>query len=114
LSRIVPELTNSSSPSRQRHLKPYGYLPYTGVAKAANHQVADVKKKIQEAQTFPAENQKLIYSGQLVSSPGIRATLMRFTGKILNDTATVASLNIKEKDFIVCMVSKVSLGMLFF
>ncbi|KAK1923025.1 putative uv excision repair protein rhp23 [Papiliotrema laurentii] len=51
--------------------------------------VGEIKKKIQESQTFPAENQKLIYSG-----------------KILNDTATVGSLNIKEKDFIVVMVSK--------
>ncbi|WVW80925.1 UV excision repair protein Rad23 [Kwoniella bestiolae CBS 10118] len=51
--------------------------------------VGDLKKKIQETQTFPAENQKLIYSG-----------------KILNDTATVESLKIKEKDFLVVMVSK--------
>jgi hypothetical protein len=26
--------------------------------------VTDLKKKIQESQTFPVENQKLIYSGQ--------------------------------------------------
>ncbi|WWC92221.1 UV excision repair protein Rad23 [Kwoniella dendrophila CBS 6074] len=51
--------------------------------------VGDLKKKIQETQTFPAENQKLIYSG-----------------KILNDAATVESLKIKEKDFLVVMVSK--------
>nr|XP_018259681.1 UV excision repair protein Rad23 [Kwoniella dejecticola CBS 10117]OBR81839.1 UV excision repair protein Rad23 [Kwoniella dejecticola CBS 10117] len=53
------------------------------------NQVGDLKKKIQETQTFPAENQKLIYSG-----------------KILNDAATVESLKIKEKDFLVVMVSK--------
>ncbi|KAK8850442.1 UV excision repair protein Rad23 [Kwoniella newhampshirensis] len=51
--------------------------------------VGDLKKKIQETQTFPAENQKLIYSG-----------------KILNDAATVESLKIKEKDFLVVMVAK--------
>ncbi|WVQ70571.1 UV excision repair protein Rad23 [Cryptococcus sp. DSM 104548] len=51
--------------------------------------VADLKKKIQESQTFPAENQKLIYSG-----------------KILNDSSSVESLNIKEKDFLVVMVSR--------
>ena len=34
------------------------------------------------------------------------------TGKILADTATVGSLNIKEKDFLVVMVSKVSLSLL--
>ncbi|KAK4686331.1 UV excision repair protein RAD23, partial [Tremellales sp. Uapishka_1] len=52
--------------------------------------VVDLKKRIQESQTFPAELQKLIYSG-----------------KILQDAATIGSLNIKEKDFLVVMVSKV-------
>ncbi|OCF45671.1 UV excision repair protein Rad23 [Kwoniella heveanensis CBS 569] len=51
--------------------------------------VGDLKKRIQETQTFPAENQKIIYSG-----------------KILNDSATVESLKVKEKDFLVVMVSK--------
>ncbi|ODN82837.1 UV excision repair protein Rad23 [Cryptococcus amylolentus CBS 6039] len=51
--------------------------------------VADLKQKIQESQTFPAENQKLIYSG-----------------KILNDSSSVESLKIKEKDFLVVMVSR--------
>ncbi|WVF67925.1 UV excision repair protein Rad23 [Kwoniella sp. CBS 6097] len=51
--------------------------------------VGDLKKRIQETQSFPAENQKIIYSG-----------------KILNDSATVESLKVKEKDFLVVMVSK--------
>ncbi|KAL1409834.1 UV excision repair protein rad23 [Vanrija albida] len=55
----------------------------------ANETVGDLKRKIQEAQSFPAENQKLIYSG-----------------KILKDDATVGELKIKEKDFLVVMVSK--------
>jgi len=31
--------------------------------RVANNKVGDLKKKIQESQTFPVENQKLIYSG---------------------------------------------------
>ena len=31
----------------------------------ADTQIVDVKKKIQSSQTFPVENQKLIYSGKL-------------------------------------------------
>lgn len=59
------------------------------VEAADNETVGDLKNKIQESQSFPAENQKLIYSG-----------------KILTDAATVESLKIKEKDFLVVMVSK--------
>lgn len=51
--------------------------------------VAEVKQLIQEAQGFEAPLQKLIYSG-----------------KILSDEKTIESYAIKEKDFIVCMVSK--------
>lgn len=51
--------------------------------------VAQVKKEIQEAQGFNADLQKLIYSG-----------------KILVDDKTIESYSIKEKDFIVCMISK--------
>ncbi|ODN99410.1 UV excision repair protein Rad23 [Cryptococcus wingfieldii CBS 7118] len=57
--------------------------------KTVQNKVADLKQKIQESQTFPAENQKLIYSG-----------------KILNDSSSVESLKIKEKDFLVVMVSR--------
>ncbi|GMK54431.1 hypothetical protein CspeluHIS016_0110170 [Cutaneotrichosporon spelunceum] len=51
--------------------------------------VGGLKVKIQEGQAFPAANQKLIYSG-----------------KILKDESTVGELKIKEKDFLVVMVSK--------
>ncbi|KAH9858973.1 hypothetical protein C2E23DRAFT_800790 [Lenzites betulinus] len=51
--------------------------------------VADLKKKIQEAQGHAIESQKLIYSG-----------------KVLPDSKSVESCEIKEKDFLVLMVSK--------
>lgn len=51
--------------------------------------VAKVKQNIQESQGHAAELQKLIHSG-----------------KILNDDKTVADYEIKEKDFLVVMVSK--------
>ncbi|KAI0779368.1 hypothetical protein C8Q74DRAFT_1198410 [Fomes fomentarius] len=51
--------------------------------------VGDLKKKIQEAQGHAVESQKLIYSG-----------------KVLPDSKTVESCEIKEKDFLVLMVSK--------
>ncbi|CCM05077.1 uncharacterized protein FIBRA_07284 [Fibroporia radiculosa] len=51
--------------------------------------VADLKKKIQDNQGHTIESQKLIYSG-----------------KILPDSKTVESCEIKEKDFLVLMVSK--------
>ncbi|KAI0339801.1 UV excision repair protein Rad23 [Trametopsis cervina] len=51
--------------------------------------VADLKKKIQETQGHPAEAQRLIFSG-----------------KVLSDDKTVASCEIKEKDFLVLTVTK--------
>ncbi|OSD07097.1 UV excision repair protein Rad23 [Trametes coccinea BRFM310] len=51
--------------------------------------VADLKKKIQETQGHSVESQKLIYSG-----------------KVLPDSKSVESCEIKEKDFLVLMVSK--------
>lgn len=51
--------------------------------------IADVKKRIEASQGHEAALQKLIYSG-----------------KILADDKTVESYSIKEKDFLVCMVSK--------
>ncbi|TFK44640.1 hypothetical protein BDQ12DRAFT_702061 [Crucibulum laeve] len=51
--------------------------------------VGDLKSKIQESQGHPAGVQKIIYSG-----------------KILADDKTIESCGIKEKDFLVLMVSK--------
>ncbi|KAG1719303.1 hypothetical protein EDB19DRAFT_1785962 [Suillus lakei] len=51
--------------------------------------IADLKQKISNTQGHTVESQKLIFSG-----------------KILTDDKTVASCEIKEKDFLVLMVSK--------
>lgn len=51
--------------------------------------IADLKQKISDTQGHSVESQKLIFSG-----------------KILTDDKTVASCEIKEKDFLVLMVSK--------
>lgn len=51
--------------------------------------IADLKQKISNTQGHSVESQKLIFSG-----------------KILTDDKTVASCEIKEKDFLVLMVSK--------
>ncbi|CAE6407306.1 unnamed protein product [Rhizoctonia solani] len=51
--------------------------------------VLQLKQRIKDVQGHPTEQQKLIYSG-----------------KILSDDKTVDSLGIKEKDFLVVMVSK--------
>ena len=56
----------------------------------ANEQIASVKGKVEASQSYGISTQKLI-----------------FRGKILVDTALVSSLGITEKDFIVCMVTKV-------
>ncbi|GAO50140.1 UV excision repair protein Rad23 [Saitoella complicata NRRL Y-17804] len=51
--------------------------------------VAQIKAKIEEEKGYEAKNQKLIFSG-----------------KILGDEKTVEEVGVKEKDFVVCMVSK--------
>ncbi|KAJ1964602.1 UV excision repair protein rad23 [Dipsacomyces acuminosporus] len=51
--------------------------------------IKDVKVKVEESQGFPADTQKLIFSG-----------------KILTDTQTVEELKISEKDFMVVMTVK--------
>ncbi|BFZ61135.1 UV excision repair protein rad23 [Saitoella coloradoensis] len=51
--------------------------------------VAQIKAKIEEEKGYEANNQKLIFSG-----------------KILGDEKTVDEVGVKEKDFVVCMVSK--------
>ena len=57
--------------------------------------MSDLKNKIKDDQGFDVNSQKLIFSG-----------------KILNDDRTVESLQIKPKDFLVVMVSKVSCDIL--
>ncbi|CAA7263206.1 unnamed protein product [Cyclocybe aegerita] len=51
--------------------------------------IADLKAKIEQSHAHPAASQKIIYSG-----------------KILTDDKTIDSCGIKEKDFLVLMVSK--------
>jgi UV excision repair protein RAD23 len=60
-----------------------------------------VKEKIKQSQNYEVDAQKLIYSGTT-------ATGLTDAGKILADEQTVESYNIKEKDFVVCMVKKVT------
>lgn len=71
--------------------------------------MADVKKRIEDAHGHPVANQKLIYSGQKRRNLLIRA--LSFTcprlGKVLPDEKTVEACEIREKDFLVLMVSKV-------
>jgi len=71
--------------------------------------VADVKKRIEEAHSHPAADQKLIYSGQKQQIFPIhvpRLTSLHL-GKVLPDDKTVEACEIREKDFLVLMVSKV-------
>ncbi|CAA21170.1 UV excision repair protein rhp23 [Schizosaccharomyces pombe] len=56
---------------------------------SADTKISELKEKIQTQQNYEVERQKLIYSG-----------------RILADDKTVGEYNIKEQDFIVCMVSR--------
>jgi UV excision repair protein RAD23 len=72
--------------------------------------VADLKKKIHDAQGHAVESQKLIYSG--MHSPISRESRFKYPipGKVLPDEKSVEACEIREKDFLVLMVSKVSVA----
>jgi len=71
--------------------------------------VADVKQRIEAAHDHPIANQKLIYSGK--KRRNLLIHVQSFTsprlGKVLPDDKTIEACEIREKDFLVLMVSKV-------
>jgi UV excision repair protein RAD23 len=70
--------------------------------------VGALKEKIEKDQGHSAATMKIIYSGEVRSIVGsVSETEIHPPGKILNDSKTIESLDIKEKDFLVVMVSKV-------
>ncbi|EPX72491.1 Rad23 Rhp23 [Schizosaccharomyces octosporus yFS286] len=56
---------------------------------SSDTKISELKERIQNQQSYEVERQKLIYSG-----------------RILADEKTVGEYNIKEQDFIVCMVAR--------
>jgi UV excision repair protein RAD23 len=73
--------------------------------------VGDLKQKIENSQGDAAQNMKIIYAGAstLVNLRLYAPTFAFFPGKVLPDEKTIESCNIKEKDFLVLMISKVCL-----
>jgi hypothetical protein len=73
--------------------------------------ISDLKEKINADQGHPVESQKIIYSGNVTFITQTALILSRITkGKVLSDDKTIQSCEIKEKDFLVLMVSKVRFG----
>jgi len=73
--------------------------------------VGDLKQKISNTHGHPVESQKLIFSGKIHSHVSPSQSSSGAIGKVLSDDKTVASCEIKEKDFLVLMVSKVSIDL---
>jgi hypothetical protein len=70
--------------------------------------ISILKEKINADQGHPVESQKIIYSGNITFITQTALVLSRITeGKVLSDDKTIQSCEIKEKDFLVLMVSKV-------
>ncbi len=70
--------------------------------------ISKLKEKINVDQGHPVESQKIIYSGNFMLITQTTLVLSRITeGKVLSDDKTIQSCEIKEKDFLVLMVSKV-------
>jgi len=68
--------------------------------------VGALKAKIEAAHSHPVAAQKIIYAGRYLSrcaSPLLKVC----PGKILSDDKVIGACGIKEKDFLVLMVSKV-------
>ena len=69
-----------------------------------------MKRRIEDAHGHSVANQKLIYSGQ--NQQNILISIQSLTsphlGKVLPDDKTVDACEIREKDFLVLMVSKVT------
>jgi hypothetical protein len=70
--------------------------------------ISNLKEKINADQGHPVESQKIIYSGNITFITQTALVLSRIIkGKVLSDDKTIESCEIKEKDFLVLMVSKV-------
>lgn len=83
-------------------------LLYLQIDVEGSDTVAVLKSKIQESQSHPVGVQKIIYSG-IHGFQRIHFIHLSIapSGKILTDDKTIESCGIKEKDFLVLMVSKV-------
>lgn len=90
------------------------YLSSFQVEADPDDTISNLKEKINADQGHPVESQKIIYSGNIMFITQTTLVLSRITiGKVLSDDKTIQSCEIKEKDFLVLMVSKVRFGSLY-
>jgi hypothetical protein len=90
------------------------YLASFQVEADPDDTISNLKEKINADQGHPVESQKIIYSGNIMFITQTTLVLSSITkGKVLSDDKTIQSCEIKEKDFLVLMVSKVRFGSLY-